>query len=50
MLTELTYIFEIVAIFAAFYSTYRISKRKNKMFCSYLMAVGTTFIGLYVIL
>ena len=49
MLTELTYTFEIIAIFAAFYSTYRILRRKSKLLCSNLMAVGTTFIGLYVL-
>ena len=49
MLAELTYTFEIIAIFAAFYSTYRILKRKSKLLCSNLMAVGTTFIGLYVL-
>lgn len=46
MLTELTYIFEIIAIIAAFYSTYRILKRKSKLLCSNLMAVGTVFIGI----
>jgi len=49
MLSELTYIFEIIAIFAAFYSTYRILRRKSKFLCSNLMAVGTTLIGLYVL-
>ena len=49
MISELTYAFEIIAIIAAFYSTYRILKRKSKFLCSNLMAVGTTFIGLYVL-
>ena len=49
MLAELTYAFEIIAIFAAFYSTYRIIKRKSKLLCSNIMAIGTLFIGLYVL-
>ena len=49
MISELTYTFEIIAIIAAFYSTYRILKRKSKLLCSNLMAVGTIFIGLYVL-
>ncbi len=48
MITELSYAFEMIAIIAAFYSTYRILKRKSKLLCSNLMAVGTAFIGLYV--
>ena len=48
MIAELSYTFEIIAIIAAFYSTYRILKRKSKLLCSNLMAVGTIFIGLYV--
>ncbi len=49
MLTELTYTFEIIAIIAAFYSTYKILNRKSKLLCNNLMAAGTTFIGLYVL-